>query len=197
MTPTLPGWQVRMLGDDVAWIRCGTDGRMHALAPENGLFGCTVRCTPENGGNLLKMISNNAILVNCASTNKGRFHWEGLENLLSKEERVSDWRRENWSSDQKRLPTHMNCHFTAFTSSAPNAHPDWEASAGVPISFIIFGCRRTDEMPLIYETESWEHGVIMAAGIRTISYSALDMPCLFSFRARPTFCHEHNNFKEA
>ncbi|KIH46844.1 hypothetical protein ANCDUO_23100 [Ancylostoma duodenale] len=138
MTPTLPGWQVRMLGDDVAWIRCGTDGRMHALAPENGLFGCTVRCTPENGGNLLKMISNNAILVNCASTNKGRFHWEGLENLLSKEERVSDWRRENWSSDQNR---------------------------------------RTDEMPLIYETESWEHGVIMAAGIRTISYSALDMPC--------------------
>ncbi|KAK6734257.1 hypothetical protein RB195_017809 [Necator americanus] len=176
MTPAIPGWQVRMLGDDVSWIRRVPEGKLRALTPENGIFGCAINISSKNGENVLKMLSRNAMLVNCASTSKGRFYWEGLESLLDKEERITDWRRENWNADQKRMPTHMNCHFTAFTSAAPNVHPDWERTAGVPISFIIFGCMRTDEMPLVYETESWEHGVIMAAGIRTASRSPLDVP---------------------
>ncbi|CAJ0606709.1 unnamed protein product [Cylicocyclus nassatus] len=176
MTPTLKDWQVRMLGDDVVWIRCARSGKLHALAPENGLFGCAFNLTSQHHAYLLKMISKNAILTNCASTSKGKYFWETLHSALEKHERVRDWRGEDWTFKQNRLAAHMNCRFTAFTSSSPNVHPDWEVGAGVPISFIIFGCRRSDQMPLIYETESWEHGIVMAAGIRTLSYSALDPP---------------------
>ncbi|WKX96455.1 hypothetical protein Q1695_012696 [Nippostrongylus brasiliensis] len=174
MTPTLKGWQVRVLGDDIAWIRCAPDRKMYAFAPENGIFACPLHATSTSSANIIKMLSKNTILVNCATTSKGLYFWEDLSDLLEPSEHVSDWRKEEWSRDQRRLPTHANCHFTALTSSAPNVHFNWEQSAGVPISFLVFGCKRPDKMPLVYEAESWEHGVVMAAGIRSVSHSALD-----------------------
>ncbi|VDL70692.1 unnamed protein product [Nippostrongylus brasiliensis] len=159
MTPTLKGWQVRVLGDDIAWIRCAPDRKMYAFAPENGIFACPLHATSTSSANIIKMLSKNTILVNCATTSKGLYFWEDLSDLLEPSEHVSDWRKEEWSRDQRRLPTHANCHFTALTSSAPNVHFNWEQSAGVPISFLVFGCKRPDKMPLVYEAESWEHGV--------------------------------------
>ncbi|VDK57383.1 unnamed protein product [Cylicostephanus goldi] len=102
MTPTLKDWQVRMLGDDVVWIRCTRSGKLHALAPENGLFGCAFGLTPQHHAYLLKMISKNAILTNCASTSKGKYYWEALNSALEKQERVRDWRGEHWNSRQNR-----------------------------------------------------------------------------------------------
>ncbi|KJH42364.1 phosphoenolpyruvate carboxykinase [Dictyocaulus viviparus] len=176
MISTLKGWQIRFLGDDVVWIMVTPDRKLYALAPENGIFACPDNSTREQNPNMFKMLSKDAILVNCATTNRGRFFWDGLENFLEENELVKDWKNEKWTIEQKRTPSHVNCHYTVFTSSAPNVHPYWELSTGVPLSFIVFGCKRTDQMPLVYETESWEHGVTMAAGIRTISHSPLDKP---------------------
>ncbi|KAK5973091.1 Phosphoenolpyruvate carboxykinase GTP [Trichostrongylus colubriformis] len=176
MTSAGGGWQVRVLGDDITWIKCGPDRVAYALAPENGMFGCPSSATPKNATNLIKMLNKNAILTNCATTSKGRYFWEGLANTLTDDERVTDWTGDDWKPSDKRTPNHLNCRYSAFMSSAPNLHHNWDYSAGVPISFIVFGCERKDQMPLVYETESWEHGVAMAAGLRTISHSALDKP---------------------
>lgn len=176
MTSALKGWQIRILGDDVTWIRCAPDGKMYALAPENGIFGSPCGSTPKNSPSVFKLLAKNAVLVNCASTSKGRFYWEALEGTLEEGERVRDWNNEQWTPDQNRPPNHANCRYSAFTSAAPNLHHNWELAAGVQISFVVFGCERGDEMPLVYETESWEHGVVMAAGLRSVSHSALDKP---------------------
>ncbi|VDO34897.1 unnamed protein product [Haemonchus placei] len=176
MTPSIQGWQVRVFGDDIAWIRCGENRVMYAFAPEYGMFGCPTGATHANAPNVFEMLKREAILMNCGTTSKGRFFWEALKETLEPEEKVSDWKKEEWKSDEKRPPNHLNCRYSVFMSSAPNLHPDWELSAGVPISFLVFGCKRPDEMPLIYETESWEHGVVMAAGLRTVSLSAIDQP---------------------
>uniref|UniRef100_A0A0K0DL70 Phosphoenolpyruvate carboxykinase (GTP) n=1 Tax=Angiostrongylus cantonensis TaxID=6313 RepID=A0A0K0DL70_ANGCA len=135
MTPTLQGWQVQLLGDDIAWIRCGPNGKLYASAPANGLFACPDDASPDKNENIFKMLSKNAILVNCATTSKGRFHWEALEKFLEDDEKVTDWKRQEWTPEQKRSPAHMNCHYTVLTSSAPNVHPSWELSTGVPLSF--------------------------------------------------------------
>ncbi|XGW08088.1 hypothetical protein V3C99_010868 [Haemonchus contortus] len=176
MKPSIQGWQVRVFGDDIAWIRCGRNRVMYALAPEYGMFGCPTGATHANAPNVFEMLKREAILVNCGTTSKGRFFWEALKETLEPEEKVSDWKKEEWKPNEKRPPNHLNCRYSVYMNSAPNLHPDWELSAGVPISFLVFGCKRTDEMPLIYETESWEHGVVMAAGLRTVSLSAIDQP---------------------
>ncbi|KAK6024241.1 phosphoenolpyruvate carboxykinase, partial [Ostertagia ostertagi] len=102
MTPALQKWQVRVLGDDIVWIKCGSDKVMYGLAPENGIFGCPNNATPENAANVLKMLNKNAMLVNCATTNKGRFFWEALKDTLEGDERVSDWNREEWKPEHRR-----------------------------------------------------------------------------------------------
>lgn len=174
MTPTLPGYKVECVGDDIAWMRFDENGTLRAINPEAGFFGVAPGTNEASNPIAMKTVEKNTIFTNIAETSDGDFYWEGLEHKLSEGIKIKDWKNRDWRADSGEKAAHPNSRFCSPASQCPIIDPQWESPEGVPISAIIFGGRRPEGVPLIYESFNWEHGVFVGASMRSESTAAAE-----------------------